>query len=187
MFPNWETSLAPRHTLHGKPLVVYAGGLQKWQQVGKMLDTVGKTFRSVSYRFYCPDPAVLRAMLPKKILTSLLVDHKDGYELREAYSQCHYGLTLREASIVNQVACPTKLVEYLGMGIVPILDSEKIGDFKKMGMQFVTLQALLRGHLPREAQRAAMARHNALIYERLRQIYRQGARELRTALSMDCL
>ena len=36
------------------------------------------------------------------------------------------------------------------MGVVPIVDSDNIGDFKAMGMRFITLEQSLQGNLPYE-------------------------------------
>ncbi len=87
----------------------------------------------------------LLKMPPQAIRSQIIIDRKTHAELKEIYTECHYGFILREDSIVNQVACPTKLVEYLAMGVVPIVDSNNIGDFKTMGMRFITLEQLLRG------------------------------------------
>jgi len=73
----------------------------------------------------------------------------------------------------------------LATGIVPIVDCENTGDFKAMGMQYVTLGDLLQGRLPDESRRSDMARQNFAIYERLRTVCRQGSREVYNLLSGD--
>lgn len=178
MFPNVAPSLVPRAYVEEKPVVVYAGGLHKWQQVPKMIDAITRTASLCAHRFYCPEPEVVRAMLPESVRTQVIVDRKAHEELIGLYAECHYGFILREDIVVNHVACPTKLVEYLAMGIVPIVDCEDIGDFKDMGMQFVPLDDFLKGNLPTEERRAEMAHQNFSIYERLREIRKQGARNI---------
>lgn len=182
MFPNYPTAAAPRPYIDGKPVVVYAGGLQKWQQISKMVDAIRSTHSLYKYQFYCPEPSKLREMFPQGTFPDVVIDHKTREELLELYPTYHYGFVLREDTIVNHVACPTKLVEYLAMGIVPIIDTEHIGDFQIMGMQSVTLEALLRASLPDEMQRAKMARLNFELYERLKEIYKKGAYQIRTML-----
>ncbi len=183
MFPNVAPTLDPRAYVDGKPVVVYAGGLHKWQQVPKMVGAISRTASVCAHRFYCPEPDVVRAMLPEAVRAQVIVDRKAHVELMRLYAECHYGFILREDIVVNQVACPTKLVEYLAMGIVPIVDCEDIGDFRALGMQFVTLDELLQGRLPTEVRRAEMAQQNFAIYERLREVRKQGARDIYTLLA----
>jgi len=183
MFPNYQTNIASRPYVKGKPVIVYAGGLQKWQQVSKMIEAIRYTASLYEHRFYCPEPHKIRELLPATTLSKITVDHKTPDELASLYAECHYGFILREDNVVNHVACPTKLVEYLAMGIIPIVNTENIGDFKKMGMQYIMLDVLLKGTLPDELQRLEMARLNSEIYERFRNIYKQGAYEMHTALT----
>ena len=180
MFASVAPTLAPRARIDGKPVVVYAGGLHKWQQVPKMIDAIIRTVSICVHRFYCPAPDAVRAMLPEAIRAQVIVDQKAHEELIGIYAECHYGFILRDDNVINHVACPTKLVEYLAMGIVPVVDCENIGDFKAMGMQFVTLDDLLQGNLPNEVRRTEMAQQNFLIYERLREARKQGARDIYT-------
>lgn len=178
MFPSVAPTLAPRTYVNGKPVVVYAGGLHKWQQVPKMIDAITRTAAICAHRFYSPDPDIVRAMLPEAIRDQVIVDRKSHEELISLYSECHYGFILREDNVVNHVSCPTKLVEYLAMGIVPIVDCDNIGDFKAMGMQYVSLSALLQEQLPEESRRAQMAEANFRIYERLREVRKLGAHDI---------
>ena len=184
MFLDRVPTLAPRPYHDGKPVVIYAGGLQKWQQVDKMIDAINRTVSRCAHRFYCPDPDSVRKMLCEEVCSHVIIDRKTRAELTEIYMQCHYGFILRQNVIVNHVACPTKLVEYLAMGIVPIVDSENIGDFTAMGMRFITLGELLQGDLPSEVQRTEMARDNFRVYEHLRNVRRQGERELSAKLTV---
>jgi hypothetical protein len=178
MFIDIVPPLFPRPYHSGNPIVIYAGGLQKWQQVEKMIDAISRTVAFCVHRLYCPDPDSVRKMLSEEARPQVTIDRKTHAELTEIYATCHYGFILRDNTIVNHVACPTKLVEYLAMGIVPIVDSEKIGDFTAMGMRFVTLAQLLQGDLPTEVKRTEMVRDNMLVYEHLRNIRRKGEQDI---------
>ena len=171
----------------GKPVVVYAGGLQMWQRVPKMIDAITKTADICLHKFYCPKPEEVRAMLTEDILNNpnVVIDSKSHQDQLKVYRECHYGFALREDIVVNQVACPTKLVEYIAMGIVPILESENIGDFKSLGMRFVPLQDFLDRVLPDEVTREHMAQENAVIYEGLREQYLAGAHILKQTLKIN--
>jgi hypothetical protein len=178
MFLNIAPAHLPRPYHDGKPIVIYAGGLQKWQQVDKMIDAIGRTVSICAHHFYCPDPDSVRTMLPEAVRSQIIIDHKTHAELTEIYFKCHYGFILREDIVVNRVACPTKLVEYLAMGVVPIVDSANIGDFKTMGMRFVTLEQLLQSDLPDEATRTGMVLENFVVYENLRKVRMQGEQQI---------
>lgn len=180
MFPSFTPTLASRPLVDGKPVVVYAGGLHKWQQVSKMIDAIAKTSDRCSHRFYCPDPQAVKDMLPTSVLNVVTVETKTHSELMTTYPECHYGFILREDIIVNRAACPTKLVEYLAMGIIPIVDSENIGDFKALGMHSIPLEDFLAGRLPSEVQRTEMAALNFAVYERLKEVRQTGAEAIQT-------
>jgi len=66
--------------------------------------------------------------LPKKFPNSYLQTFVKHNEVFELLSLSDYGLLLRDNSITNNVASPTKCAEYLACGL-PIIISEKIGDY----------------------------------------------------------
>ena len=161
--------------------VVYAGGLQKWQQVPKMISVVGNTVGSCDYYFFVPNPEKLKAILSEQGLSkhpSIVVESRSHDELLEIYLSFDYGFIFREKIVINQVACPTKLVEYLATGIIPIMDAEKIGDFVALGMQYVQLQDFLTGRLPNDNLRANIIENNFVVYEKLKEQYSSGKRVL---------
>ncbi|WLG43464.1 glycosyltransferase [Pseudomonas sp. FP1740] len=178
IFPRFTPTLATRPLINGAPVVVYAGGLHKWQQVPKMIDAIVRTADRCNHRFYCPEPQIVKDMLPPELVGAVTVESKTHAELMTHYPECHYGFILREDIIVNRAACPTKLVEYLAMGIVPIVDCEDIGDFKSLGMRYISLDDFLAGRVPDEAQRLELAAANILVYERLKEVRQTGADEI---------
>ncbi len=184
IFPDIPINKSTKHYQDGKPMVVYAGGMQKWQQISKMLDAVRDTIHDVNYQIFCPEPLELRKLLSRKLIHAydLEIGSKTSDELLEIYKKCHYGFILREDIIVNQVACPTKLVEYIATGIVPIVDSENIGDFTSLGMKSIHLEELVRKQLPEEKARKKMAEINLQVYEKLKSNHRDGVVALQQAV-----
>ncbi len=187
IFPNVIPCLTARPPVGGKPVIVYAGGLHKWQQVPKMIDAIIRTSDSCLHHFYSPSPDIVRNMLPENIREKVVIGQKTHSDLMKFYAQCHYGFILREDIVVNHAACPTKLIEYLATGIVPIVDCENIGDFKNFGMGFITLSDLLAGKLPSEEERQAIAQKNLAVYERLREIRQTGATKIYFAFTGNSL
>lgn len=113
----------------------------------------------------------------------LIIGSKNLSELNKEYKESHYGFILREDLIVNRVACPTKLIEYLAMGIVPIVDFEKIGDFSDFGMKYVRLDQLLDNKLPEEKVRFEYSESNLSIYKKLQDIHHLGVISLKKSIS----
>jgi hypothetical protein len=160
------------------PVIVYAGGMAPWQQLPKMAEAIKKTAVLYEYRIFCPKPDAFRAMLPGDFAGRIEVAAKTHAEILAIYPLCQFGFVLRAESIVNRVACPTKLVEYLARGVVPIVECPDIGDFRALGMRYVPLAALEAGALPDEAERLEMARQNRAVYERLRAQCENGTQRL---------
>ncbi|WP_072034023.1 hypothetical protein [Rahnella aquatilis] len=127
--------------------VVYAGGLQAWQNITLMVDTVSTIETSTLvnnyvFKFFFPENQLKNfsnkykktshfknlsfSSLPKKQIIPLL-------------QTCHLGFVLRDDILVNKVACPTKLIEYLECGVVPIVKSPDIGDFNRLGYEFILI------------------------------------------------
>ena len=132
IFQNIDIQLVEKSYKNKKPIIVYAGGLQKWQQIDIMINLIEQNINMYLFRFYSPYPDEFEKMVPKELINNpfLEIGSKSNIEILENYLDCHFQFILREDVVVNKVACPTKLVEYLATGIVPIMDYEYIGDFK---------------------------------------------------------
>lgn len=121
--------------------VIYSGNLQSWQNIDLMLSLI-KQHRADNMKFWIltgQREAMLRRIEDAGIslderLTVLTVSPD---ELKTYYRIAHYGFILRDDMIINRVSCPTKLVEYLHAGIVPVVCSPKIGDFEQMGFEYL--------------------------------------------------
>jgi hypothetical protein len=79
---------------------------------------------------------------------SLSVKSASSSEVHTVYRKSKYGIILREDNLVNRVACPTKMVEYISYGLLPILDTPHIGDFADLGLQYATISEMSAGRLP---------------------------------------
>ncbi|MHA1279824.1 MAG: glycosyltransferase [Candidatus Helarchaeota archaeon] len=181
---NWKIS---RKTfVNEKPIVVYAGGLHKWQQVPKMINVMQQTKDQFEFRFFCPNPYEFQKILPPdlKSSNSLTYGSKTSDEILDVYKESHFGFILREQSIVNSVACPTKLIEYTAMGVVPIVDYQEIGDFKSLGMQSITFEDFINGCIPNYETQVQMMKNNRKVYQTLFAIHEAGKRDLIECISL---
>lgn len=170
-----------------RPTVIYAGGTEKWQEIPKMLDAIAATIDRFRFAIFTPEIAEIanglrdRGVNPKHV--ALKSAHHD--EVMAAYAYADLGFILRKDSIVNRVACPTKLVEYLACGVIPVMDCVHVGDFVGYGMQFVPLDDFEKGDVPSIEELRAMAQRNRAIYYRLADAFEHGKQSLAAALYSD--
>lgn len=160
--------------------VVYAGGTQPWQNISLMQDIIATTYNRYQYKMFVPDPEEFRTLWGERTSdVKMTVDSKAPEDLYKEYETCDFGFVLRDSSPVNYVACPTKIIEYLKYGIIPILKSTEIGDFIDMGMQYLPYTDLLKGVDITEEERRKMMENNYAILDMLKQKYLSGIDELK--------
>jgi hypothetical protein len=126
---------------------LYSGGQQTWQNIERML-RLAKSILAQKENwciFLTGDTKALTELVHMEfgyVPERLLVAHATTRELRNYYELANFGFILREDHILNRVANPTKLVEYLYFGMTPIVWLPEIGDFTDLGYEFVGLDAL---------------------------------------------
>lgn len=163
--------------------VVYAGGTQPWQNIGLMQDIMASAHNLYHYRMFVPNPQEFRQLWGDRTQDiDMRIESKSPEELYREYETCDFGFVLRDNSPVNYVACPTKIIEYLKFGIIPVLKSTEIGDFVSLGMQYITEKDLRGGITVSETTREEMIRNNYAVLDKLEQMYRNGLDQLKRRL-----
>jgi glycosyltransferase involved in cell wall biosynthesis len=117
-----------------KIVLGYLGGLQKWQNIDKVLDIV------ISLRSYNSDIffALFTNDLTTEIVDKLNVIGHENYlikslkfsEVPDYLYSLDAGFLIRENLPLNIVSSPTKTVEYLASG-VPVICTQYSGDFRR--------------------------------------------------------
>jgi len=173
--------VASRITKDFSKNIIYCGGLQKWQQVEKMLGYVHRHHSRYRFTFLVPDPDELMGMYRSFYGEDFpgLVESADSHAVKAHYRDNSFGLVLREDIVVNRVACPTKLSEYLQNDIVPIVDFEEVGDFKRLGYRYVRYDS---AEFPDEEAWRKMAEENRVVLGKLGDTYLAGVDALRKAI-----
>ncbi len=138
--------------------VCYCGGVDVWQQVPLMARAVA-AWPEQAFEAYSPFVDELSQHF-RAAGAEVDVQSSTPAQLEAVYARCHFGFVLREPSVVNAVASPTKLQEYLAHGVVPIVHSRAIGDFEALGYRTVPLEQYLARALPDYAGWREMAEHN---------------------------
>lgn len=161
--------------------VVYCGGTQKWQQIEKALDFVYKNRSTITFAFLVPEPQKILDMYSSMYQEDFpgIVQSVEPEKVRKWYKDYSFGLVLREDNIVNNVACPTKLIEYMQHDIVPIVDSPNIGDFNDLGYAYVNYRG---AELPDAAKWEKMIIQNKQVLRKIYEEFDNGVLELKNYL-----
>ena len=164
------------------PMSVYAGGVQEWQNIPLMQQTIQSAGDKYGYKMFISKPDEYRAMWgDAKEPANYFLGRKSPAEVVEEYKACHFGFVLRDDITVNNVACPTKLIEYIQYGIVPVLKSEKIGDFVDMGMEYLHYDSF-SSDVPSFDRYCSMAQNNFEVLDKLQRAHDDGVAKLKGKL-----
>ncbi|MEO5732854.1 MAG: hypothetical protein ABIN96_00080 [Rubrivivax sp.] len=105
------------------PRFVYAGGMHAWQCIDETLD-VFKRIRDrlpqATLTLLTRDAEAARAMVQKKGIEGVEIDHVPLAELQSRLADFKYGFVLRRHHVVNRVATPTKVSSYMAAGVIPV-------------------------------------------------------------------
>jgi len=133
-------------------VIIYSGNMQTWQNIDLMLQHIKKlTEKRYKFILLTGEKKNLEMKLKDMDLDNKLnifVKSVHPSELSAYYQIAHYGFILRDEHILNKVANPTKLVEYLYYGIVPIVKYKYIGDYAEYGYENIMLSELTNQLLP---------------------------------------
>lgn len=123
-------------------LLVYVGGVQKWQNFDEVfyfaLKNAGEGFY---FNFMIPRNSVeqYNNKIPLELKKFISITNGDRKAVFDLLGEADYGFLLRDDILVNNVACPTKVIEYLHFGVIPIVKNNKIGDINYYGVKTITL------------------------------------------------
>ncbi|EBK9383496.1 hypothetical protein DXM32_24755 [Salmonella enterica] len=120
--------------------------MQAWQNIDLMIKvTKGGDTRNIKFNFFFPQELIsdFKLKLGDRLDSrTIMVDSLPKEDVIKVMTRCHLGFVLRDDIVVNRVACPTKLIEYLECGVVPIIKSPDIGDFNTLGYSFIRVEEL---------------------------------------------
>jgi hypothetical protein len=159
--------------------LIYAGTVNKWQKVDLVLEVLARLAKARSeVRTGMFVPAVFLAEVKSKVeqlgLASCVeVDTRTPWTILQEYGKGDAGFVLRDDILLNQVAMPTKLVEYINYGLVPIVLSPDIGDFPDYDYQYLTVDDVFDPGATAPARLEEMRRKNL---ECLRLIYSETSK-----------
>ena len=159
--------------------VVYAGGIQAWQNLDAMLSVCRSASGFARFRFLSHDHAAIRHRADELGVTrgmECFFCPKPG--LPAEYALADFGFALRDDTAVNRVSSPTKVFEYLQCGIIPIVRSPYLGDFYQLGYQYITEDEFLSGFFPDSSSREWMLADNLRVAGLMCEKFRRGTVDL---------
>ena len=159
--------------------VVYAGGTQTWQNITGMLDLASSMERFSNFTFLSHDWKLIEDVARKRNApkeTSFKFCAKS--DLVTEYQKYDFGLVLRDDTPVNRVACPTKLYEYMSIGLIPVVRTPAVGDFLEMNYSYVLEDEFSQGFFPDILSRKMMAKKNLDVIYSMREIFSCGANRI---------
>lgn len=171
---NYEKKVKPYYK--NKPNVIYAGGLMKWQMVDLMQDLIYSNISNAHYYICVPEPQEFWSKWNHRDRpASLIVQSKSREDIySEIYKKAHYGFILREDVILNNVSCPTKLVEYLENDVIPIMKTKNIGDFQKMGLMYLSMDDFKRNKFFSKEKYEVAVNNNRKVFKQYVSLYNEG-------------
>lgn len=136
-------NLASTHNI--KPsdcVIVYCGNTQVWQNTQLMVETIKKiSKKGIKFLILSGEAEKFAGMLTLTgvHLNNVIIKSVSHDELNMYYQLAHYGLILRDDIPINRVSNPTKMLEYLQFGLIPIVLSPYIGDYYSLGYEYIGL------------------------------------------------
>ena len=161
--------------------IVYSGGTNKWQNIDEMIQVIKNLPQDFEVKIISPDTQYFKNRLEN--IKNVTVKAVAPEQVRSEYEDCTYGFILRDNIVVNHVACPTKLIEYMAANLLPVVSYEGIGDFERLGYKYLPVNDLLAGNLPSGAELAQMTDYNTEILKKLEKICDNAALELKNLVN----
>ena len=112
---------------------VYCGQNQKWQMSEETIQIYKKIEnQNINSRLLIltNDVEEFKFLTNKYKINNPIVLKVSYHEVPQYLDACDFGFCLRDDSIINLVASPTKVLEYVSRNVVPIL-TEYVGDFSR--------------------------------------------------------
>ncbi len=111
---------------YDKNVFCYAGGVQAWQgfdAILKIYSEIESKRNDVYLKIYSKEIDKAKVLIDEARIRNYSVDCVSQSEMDKALADCKFGFIIREDSIINNVATPTKLGTYLANGVIPIFSS----------------------------------------------------------------
>lgn len=151
-----------------KYTIIYSGGIQKWQNTDAIVKFINNNPNLYHYIILTKDITYFDKKIHKEVADIEILNIENPTKLAKYYRRADMGFILRESNIINKVACPTKLIDYLTFGIIPIVLQPQIGDFNQFNYKYINFHDLQKAPSIGQAQLARWANQNLYSLLKLR-------------------
>lgn len=113
---------------------VYSGQNQKWQMCEETCDLFKKIQskdRNARLLILTGCKEYFKNLVEKKGINNAIIMTVPHHDVPKYLDACDFGFCIRNSSIINRFASPTKVLEYVSRNVVPIL-SPYVGDFSEL-------------------------------------------------------
>ncbi len=117
---------------YAAPKFVYAGSMSAWQCIEatlKLFKMIKQSIPASTLDIYTSERSKADALC-KKHGVAAKIDCVPSSELENRLKSYKYGFIVRDDSIINRVATPTKMSNYMGAGLIPVF-SNTISAYKE--------------------------------------------------------
>lgn len=111
---------------YDKNVFCYAGGIQTYQGFDAILRTykeIEDHYQDTLLKIYTFHQDKAKELIEAEGIKHYSLGCVPQEQVANVLAECKYGFIIRDANMVNQVATPTKLCDYLGNGVIPIFTS----------------------------------------------------------------
>lgn len=129
---------------YSKKVFTYVGSLDLWQCFEQTVDIYKKIedkLKNCFFKVLTFDEEKGKRILQEKGVKNYSVKRVPKEEVKKELLEANYGFIIREDSIVNRVATPTKFSSYLSSGVIPIF-SKCLTDFTQESLKMKYALAL---------------------------------------------
>lgn len=164
---------------NAKLKVIYAGGTQVWQNVTRMLE-LSLSCSEFHFEYWLPNKDKEHYVHDENLssVSNITFNSGTNLDVLNAYKTSDLGFVLRDDNVVNNVACPTKIVEYMENGVVPIIKTDKVGDFKYLGLKSFTIEDLISNNITHSLVEFYL-NENKIVLKKFRKLIVNGLEELK--------
>ena len=122
-------------------VIIYSGNCQLWQNIPLIMKNIQSIISEFKIIILTGEKKIFEDYFKEYHidLTKVILRSVAPSELNKYYSISNYGYLLRDDILLNRVSNPTKMLEYLQFGIVPVVLSPQIGDYIDKGYEYLRL------------------------------------------------
>lgn len=144
--PDIRREIRKNLNIDNKKVIVYAGSVVAYQCVNEMISlfkNIVDIDRNYFFLFLVANNSIdfikqkfKQNLIDEESFLVATVPHKNIFDF---YSASDYGIVIRNNSLVNRVASPTKILEYLSTGL-PLIITDNVGDFPNLDVEKVVIE-----------------------------------------------